>query len=178
MLLPVVVIKARKFALLFSMGSISALVSVAMLRGPSTFFAYMFSKERAVLSAAYVLSLVLTLYCAMGSVAPCVSIFLYFILIAPSCHASHHGSIPSHRLLTPVWCHLSVAARRHGNRLRKTIPTVFCATFQMLVLGRFLLGYIPGGTYGAKMLGKLWFKTMTTVVFPMLKKCLPWCAGV
>lgn len=63
-------------------------------------------------------------------------------------------------------------------RLRRTIPTVFCATFQMLILGRFLLGYIPGGAYGAKMLGKLWYKTMTTVVYPMLKKCLPWCAGV
>eukprot|EP00035_Acanthoeca_spectabilis_P005766 m.117251 g.117251 ORF g.117251 m.117251 type:complete len:202 (-) comp13178_c0_seq1:2604-3209(-) len=128
MLLPVVVIKARKFALLFSIGSLSALGSVAMLRGPSAFFAYMFSKDRAVLSSLYVLSLFLTLYCAMG--------------------------------------------------LRRTIPTVFCATFQMLILGRFLLGYIPGGAYGAKMLGKLWYKTMTTVVYPMLKKCLPWCAGV
>mmetsp|Transcript_24767 Transcript_24767/g.64496 ORF Transcript_24767/g.64496 Transcript_24767/m.64496 type:complete len:205 (+) Transcript_24767:109-723(+) len=128
MLLPVVVIKARKFALLFSLGSLSAQGSVAMLRGPASFFGYMFSKEKAAVSGAYLGSLLLTVYCAMG--------------------------------------------------LRKTIPTVFCATLQLLILGQFVLGYIPGGTFGIKMLGKLWYKTMTTVVWPMLKRCLPWCAGV
>eukprot|EP00038_Savillea_parva_P010776 m.192682 g.192682 ORF g.192682 m.192682 type:complete len:202 (+) comp18720_c0_seq1:387-992(+) len=128
LLLPVVVIKARKFALLFSLGSLSALGSVAMLRGPATFAGYMFSKERMVLSAAYVLSLLLTLYSAMG--------------------------------------------------MRRTVPTVFCATFQILILGRYILGYIPGGATGARMLVKLWLKTMTTVVYPMITKCLPWCVGV
>jgi hypothetical protein len=63
-------------------------------------------------------------------------------------------------------------------RLRKTIPTVFCATLQILILGRFVLGYIPGGAYGARMLGKLWLKTVQTVVIPMITRCLPWCAGV
>ena len=68
MLTPVIVLKARKFALLFSMGSLSAMGSVAMLRGPASFVAYMFSRERLLLSSIYVGSLLATLYCAMGLV--------------------------------------------------------------------------------------------------------------
>eukprot|EP00041_Stephanoeca_diplocostata_P006630 m.90400 g.90400 ORF g.90400 m.90400 type:complete len:206 (+) comp16455_c0_seq7:48-665(+) len=51
MMAPFIVLKARKFSLLFSMGSLFALVSVAMLRGPSSFLAYMTTKERLPTSA-------------------------------------------------------------------------------------------------------------------------------
>lgn len=122
-LLPVIVLKARKFALLFSLGSVCALASLAMLRGPSKFFGFMFSRERWMFSAGYVVSLVLTLYCAMG--------------------------------------------------LRRTVPTVFAASFQFAIIGQCVLGYIPGGTTGVRMLVKLWMKILENTVIPFLKLCIP-----
>jgi hypothetical protein len=43
-----------------------ATLQVGMLRGPAAFTAYMLSKEHAAISIAYIGSLLLTLYCAMG----------------------------------------------------------------------------------------------------------------
>ena len=59
-------LKGRKFSLLFSLGSVFVLAALAMLRGPAAFFKHMISKERILLTLAYVAALALTLYCAMG----------------------------------------------------------------------------------------------------------------
>lgn len=53
MFLPVIMVKARKFSLLFSMGSLASLGSLAMLRGPGNFAAFLFKKERAPYSLFY-----------------------------------------------------------------------------------------------------------------------------
>ena len=63
--LPVIMLKARKFSLLFSMGSLAALSSLAMLRGPAKFVAFMLARERAPNTIVYLLTLFGTLYCAM-----------------------------------------------------------------------------------------------------------------
>lgn len=123
MLTPFIVFKARKFALLFSTGSLSAILSLSMLRGPSKFWSFMLSKERWMFTVAYMLSLIFTLYCAMG--------------------------------------------------LRRTVPTIFAASCQLAVLGHNVLGYIPGGMTGVRMLAKMWFTLLNNTVVPFLKVCLP-----
>ena len=110
-------------------------------RSPKRYLEYMFSKERALHSAVYFLSLGATLYAAIG--------------------------------------------------LRRTVPTVMCAAVQVMVLGwcavaaarprargrcrprRFLLGYIPGGMRGLRLLFKAWFAVVKGVVWPCLTRCLP-----
>jgi hypothetical protein len=64
--LPVVYLKARKFALLFSLGSLLALASLSMLKGPSAFFWHMLSRDRALLSLAYFVSTIAAIYCAVS----------------------------------------------------------------------------------------------------------------
>lgn len=123
LLLPFIVLKARKFALLFSMGSLSSIISLSMLRGPSKFMAYMFSREKMLFSAGYFISLFLTLYCAMG--------------------------------------------------LRRTVPTIFSASVQFAIIGQYILGYIPGGMTGVRMLGKMWWKLLNNTVIPFFRMCLP-----
>ncbi|KAG2462131.1 SFT2C protein, partial [Polypterus senegalus] len=58
---PVLLLKARKFALLWSLGSLFALAGVAILRGPSTFFS-----APSPGAAVYLCALGGTLYAALG----------------------------------------------------------------------------------------------------------------
>ena len=62
---PFLVLKARKFALLFSFGSLSVLFALSMLRGPANYFKHMIARERIVGNVLYVGSLVATLYAAL-----------------------------------------------------------------------------------------------------------------
>ena len=64
--LPVIVIKARKFALLFSMGSAFVMGAFALLWGPWSHLQHLFSKDRITFTTTYFGSLALTLYFAMG----------------------------------------------------------------------------------------------------------------
>ena len=64
--IPVIVFKARKFALLFSLGSVCVMGSFSFLWGPMNHFSHMFKKERIPFTAVYLGTLALTLYFAMG----------------------------------------------------------------------------------------------------------------
>jgi len=63
--IPVLILKARKFALLFSLGSLFFILSFCFLSGFAIFFKQAFSKPRLLLSGSYAGSLITTLYFAM-----------------------------------------------------------------------------------------------------------------
>eukprot|EP00045_Choanoeca_perplexa_P016513 m.224081 g.224081 ORF g.224081 m.224081 type:complete len:209 (-) comp17281_c0_seq3:2301-2927(-) len=63
---PILYLKARKFSLIFTLGSVLSLMAMAMLRGPKAFTKYLFSGPRAWLVVIYLVAIVATLYCAMG----------------------------------------------------------------------------------------------------------------
>ncbi|XP_050440573.1 uncharacterized protein LOC126845743 [Adelges cooleyi] len=60
--LPVLLLKARKFAILYSAGSIFAFASVSFLTGPLNHFKYVTSKEKLPFVFGYIITLILTLY--------------------------------------------------------------------------------------------------------------------
>ena len=64
--IPVIVFKARKFALLFSLGSVFVMGSFSFLWGPMDHFKHMFKRDRLPFTAIYLGTLSLTLYFAMG----------------------------------------------------------------------------------------------------------------
>ena len=66
MYFPVLIMFARKFALLFSMGSVFTLGSFSLLWGPMNHLKHLFSKERLPFTTVYLLTLFGTLYFAMG----------------------------------------------------------------------------------------------------------------
>jgi hypothetical protein len=63
---PVIVLKARKFALLFSLGSLFTLGSFSFLWGPCNHVKHLFGKERLPFTLVYLGSLVGTLYFALS----------------------------------------------------------------------------------------------------------------
>ncbi|XP_075976030.1 uncharacterized protein LOC142976506 [Anticarsia gemmatalis] len=63
--LPVIVLKSMKFSLLFTLGSIFFILSFSFLYGPWAHLKSMFSKERALTTTLYMLTLVATLYSAL-----------------------------------------------------------------------------------------------------------------
>ena len=63
---PVIVIKARKFALLFSLGSLFTLGSFSFLWGPCNHLKHLFGKERLPFTSVYFGTLAATLYFALG----------------------------------------------------------------------------------------------------------------
>lgn len=62
---PVLLFKARKFALLFTLGSLFFLSSFSFLWGPWNHFKHLFTKEKLPFSLSYVITLTGTLYCSM-----------------------------------------------------------------------------------------------------------------
>ncbi|PAA93165.1 hypothetical protein BOX15_Mlig022203g1, partial [Macrostomum lignano] len=64
--LPMLLLKARKFAILYSMGSFCLILSFSALWGPVAHFKHLVSGPRITFSAAYFSSLIGTLYCAIG----------------------------------------------------------------------------------------------------------------
>ncbi|ENN71295.1 protein transport protein SFT2 [Dendroctonus ponderosae] len=65
MYLPVLLFKARKFALLFTLGSLFFVSSFFFLWGPIAYLKHMFTRERIVLTLTYGGTLIATLYCAL-----------------------------------------------------------------------------------------------------------------
>ena len=63
---PVIVLKARKFALLFSLGSLFTLGSFSFLWGPCNHIKHLFGKERLPFTSVYLGTLFATLYFALG----------------------------------------------------------------------------------------------------------------
>lgn len=64
--LPVLIVAARKFALLYTLGSIFFISSFSLLYGPKKHFKHLISTERLPFTASYVLSMSFTLYAALG----------------------------------------------------------------------------------------------------------------
>ncbi|CAF0725363.1 unnamed protein product [Adineta steineri] len=60
--IPVIVLKARKFALLFSFGSVFFLSSFSMLWGPTNHFKHLTNTDRLPFTIVYILTLVGTIY--------------------------------------------------------------------------------------------------------------------
>jgi hypothetical protein len=65
MYVPVLLFKARKFALLFTLGSLFFVLSFFFLWGPLAYLKHMFSRERLILTVSYGGTLIATLYCAL-----------------------------------------------------------------------------------------------------------------
>ncbi|KAJ5794301.1 hypothetical protein N7457_000900 [Penicillium paradoxum] len=65
-LFPVLTLKPRKFAVLWSVGSVLFLISWAVLMGPRTYAKHLISGARLPFTAAYFGSIALTLYFAIG----------------------------------------------------------------------------------------------------------------
>jgi len=63
--IPFLILRARKFALLFSMGSVSVVCSIGFLIGPVNYLTHFLSRERLVLSTTYLASLLATLYSSL-----------------------------------------------------------------------------------------------------------------
>ena len=66
MYIPVIVLKARKFALMFSLGSLFTLGSFSFLWGPCNHLTHLFSKERLPFTSVYLGTLSATLYFALA----------------------------------------------------------------------------------------------------------------
>jgi len=65
--LPFIVLKPRKFAVAFSMGSLLFMIGFGILSGPVAHLKHLFSKERIPFTGAYFGSLGLTLYFSLGA---------------------------------------------------------------------------------------------------------------
>lgn len=64
--LPVLLLKARKFSLLFTLGSLFLILSFSFLWGPMNHLKHLFSKERLIFTCTYFGTLIMTLYFAMA----------------------------------------------------------------------------------------------------------------
>ena len=64
--LPLLLLRPQKFCFFFTMGSLTAMLAFAVLRGPVEQLRHMFSIQRLPFTATYVGSMVLTLYAAFG----------------------------------------------------------------------------------------------------------------
>lgn len=64
--LPMVLLKARKFAILYTMGSLCLLISFSMLWGPRNHIRHLLSGERLIFTTVYFGTMFATLYAAMG----------------------------------------------------------------------------------------------------------------
>ncbi|KAL4703026.1 hypothetical protein ACJJTC_019244 [Scirpophaga incertulas] len=64
--IPVLLLQAKKFVLLFTLGSLFFIMSFSFLYGPWSHIKSLFSKERALTTSLYAITLVATLYCALG----------------------------------------------------------------------------------------------------------------
>uniref|UniRef100_A0A914DIU8 Vesicle transport protein n=1 Tax=Acrobeloides nanus TaxID=290746 RepID=A0A914DIU8_9BILA len=65
MLIPVLILQTRRFAALNTLGSIFLLVSFGFLWGPVPYVKFLFSPQRRIVTAAYVISVVITLYTSL-----------------------------------------------------------------------------------------------------------------
>ncbi|CAG9787024.1 unnamed protein product [Diatraea saccharalis] len=64
--IPVLLLQAKKFVLLFSLGSLFFIMSFSFLYGPWAHIKSLFSKERAIATSLYILTMIATLYCALS----------------------------------------------------------------------------------------------------------------
>ena len=80
---PVLLLKARKFALLYTLGSVFFLSSFCFLLGPLNYLKSLFTAERRCFSVSYFATLIATLYCALHlQSTPLTVLFAVLQLIA------------------------------------------------------------------------------------------------
>lgn len=80
---PVLLLKARKFSLLFTLGSLFMMFSFAFLWGPMNHMRHLFSRERLVFTTSYFGTLIGTLYFAMAAQStPLTVVFAFLQIIA------------------------------------------------------------------------------------------------
>ncbi|VDD86170.1 unnamed protein product [Enterobius vermicularis] len=78
-MLPLVVVQARKFAALNTLGSVMLMLSFAFLLGPLNYLKHMFSEQRRVVTLAYLLTVFATLYSSLWLRSTLVTIFFSII---------------------------------------------------------------------------------------------------
>jgi len=81
-LFPVLSLRPRKFAILWSLGSVLFLASWAAMMGPWTYFQHLMSTPRLPFTAAYFGSIGLTLYFSLGLQSTILTLFSSIIQIA------------------------------------------------------------------------------------------------
>ncbi|CAH0399274.1 unnamed protein product [Chilo suppressalis] len=64
--IPVLLLQAKKFVLLFTLGSLFFIMSFSFLYGPWAHIKSLFSKERALATSLYIFTMIVTLYCALS----------------------------------------------------------------------------------------------------------------
>ncbi|XBW37920.1 hypothetical protein QEN19_003500 [Hanseniaspora menglaensis] len=79
LLLPVLSLKPRKFALLWSMGSFLFITSFGVVRGPYTYTKHLFSKERMIFTSSFLLSFVAVIYFSVVMQSSILSVFAILI---------------------------------------------------------------------------------------------------
>jgi len=79
--IPVLILKARKFALLFSLGSLFFILSFCFLSGFMLFFKQAFSKSRLTISGSYAGSLMATIYFAMWAQSTALTVLFAVIQV-------------------------------------------------------------------------------------------------
>lgn len=72
---PVLLLKARKFSLLFTLGSLFMIFSFSFLWGPVNHFKHLFSRERMLFTCSYFGTLILTLYFALSVQSTPLTVF-------------------------------------------------------------------------------------------------------
>uniref|UniRef100_A0A6B2EAT1 Vesicle transport protein n=1 Tax=Phlebotomus kandelakii TaxID=1109342 RepID=A0A6B2EAT1_9DIPT len=79
--IPLLVLKSRKFALLYTLGSVFFILSFGFLLGFTAMVRQMFSRERIVLSLSYTGCLLATLYFAMGAQSTALTVLFAVLQI-------------------------------------------------------------------------------------------------
>uniref|UniRef100_A0A0N5A7U8 Vesicle transport protein n=1 Tax=Syphacia muris TaxID=451379 RepID=A0A0N5A7U8_9BILA len=79
MLLPVIILKARKFAALNTLGSVMLIMSFAFLLGPLNYLKHMLSEQRRLVTVSYLITVIATLYSSLWLRSTLVTIFFSFI---------------------------------------------------------------------------------------------------
>ncbi|EGV63310.1 SFT2-domain-containing protein [Yamadazyma tenuis ATCC 10573] len=78
-LFPILSLKPRKFALLWSLGSILFLVSFGVLQGTKAYILHLFSSTRIIFSIVFITSIMMTLVCSVGLKSTLLSIIFAVI---------------------------------------------------------------------------------------------------
>ncbi|KAJ6140946.1 hypothetical protein N7497_011839 [Penicillium chrysogenum] len=184
-LFPVLTLKPRKFAVLWSVGSVLFLVSWAVLMGPWTYARHLISGTRLPFTAAYFGSIALTLYFAIGyNLKP----RLVLLRIHPTLHsaglsalnlasvprptaARDLDALPLLHLVRHIPVSQSGESRAIEINLCLTVPdyslqslflTLISSIFQLAALVWYLVSYFPMGSTGLQYVGRFGASRVTS----------------
>ena len=151
--LPMVVLAPTKFAISFTLGSISFMLSFAILEGPWEHFKRVFSSERLPFTVSYVFTIIGTLYCSL-------SWRNYLATVLFSCL-----QITALLWYVVSWCWMLHEHRENSHTQTRTTNHRYAAT------------YIPGGTTGMKFLSGLVWSALSNGVVPFCRGIASCCLG-